>query len=103
MNLKGEGVPGSLPESVQWLQKAADQGDATAQFNLAMLYSTGHGVSKDLVKAFMWADIAAAAGEPNSPKLLANLKNTTKPEQIAEATRKKHEWKPAVQYSWSIR
>ena len=103
MYLKGEGVPADLAESVTWLRRAADQGDATAQFNLAMLFSSGRGVTKDLVQAVMWADLASAAGEPNSRRLLANLEKTARPDEIAEAVRKEHEWKPNVQYSWSIK
>jgi hypothetical protein len=55
------------------------------------------------VQAYMWADLAAAAGEPNSPRLLAGLQKTTRPDQIAEAVQKEHQWKPNVQYSWSMR
>jgi TPR repeat protein len=68
-----------------------------------MLYSSGRGVPRDVVQAVMWADLAAAAGEPNSPKLLASLEKTARPDQIAEAIQKEHEWKPSVQYSWSIK
>ena len=42
---------GDLMEAVKWLQKAADQGDGTARFNLAVCYETGSGVQKDLFKA----------------------------------------------------
>ena len=93
----------SLSESVQWLKKAADQGDATAQFNLAMLYSAGRGVPRDPVQAYMWADLAASAGEPNSAKLRTGLQKSVPPDQIAAALQREHEWKPSVQYSWSIR
>ena len=85
------------------MRKAADQGDPTAQFNLGMMYSSGKGVPKDPVQAYMWAGLAAAAGDANSQKLLAGLQKTATPDQIADALQKEREWKPNVQYSWSIR
>src|SRR5262245_43190097 len=102
MYLKGEGVPVNMTTSLDWLRKAADQGDPTAQFNLGVMYSSGKGVPKDPVQAYMWADIAASRGDTNSAQLLATLQKTTSPDQIAEAERKKREWKPNLQYFSNI-
>lgn len=41
---------------------AAEEGLDLAQFNLAILYFTGQGVDKDMVKAFKWTQAAAEQG-----------------------------------------
>ncbi|MGL6124676.1 MAG: tetratricopeptide repeat protein, partial [Shewanella sp.] len=40
-------------------QKAAEQGDASAQFNLAYAYDEGEGVPQDLSQALHWYTKAA--------------------------------------------
>ena len=35
---EGEGVVRDLPLAKKWMEKAADQGDAPAQYELAMMY-----------------------------------------------------------------
>lgn len=50
-------------ESTKWFKKAAEQGYAKAQFNLAVKYSTGHGVEKDEVEALKWFTKAADNGD----------------------------------------
>src|SRR5438552_14898862 len=44
------------------LYEAAEKGDAEAQFNLGMMYSTGLGVEKDEAAAFRWTQKAADQG-----------------------------------------
>ena len=43
-----------------WFEKAAAQGNAEAQVNLALLYAKGQGGPKDFTKAYMWLNLAAA-------------------------------------------
>jgi len=38
----GYGVIEDDVEAVKWYRKAADQGDATAQYNLGVMYKNGH-------------------------------------------------------------
>jgi hypothetical protein len=40
------------------VRKAADQGNALAQFNLGSMYAKGHGVPQDYVFAYVWFDLA---------------------------------------------
>ena len=42
----GEGVEQSDKEAVRWYQKAADQGDAEAQFFMGFAYNYGEGVQQ---------------------------------------------------------
>ena len=50
-------------EAVKWYRKAAEQGDAEAQFYLGLCYSNGDGVAKDLKEAAKWWRKAAEQGE----------------------------------------
>jgi TPR repeat protein len=59
---KGDGVPKNLGKAAELYKKAADQGHADAQCNLALLYQNGEGVRKDLRKAVELFQKAAALG-----------------------------------------
>ena len=48
--------------TVEWYQKAAQQGDAEAQFNLGVMYKNGDGVTQDYEKAVEWYQKAADQG-----------------------------------------
>ena len=58
-----EGVPQDYKEAVKWYTKAAEQGDADAQNNLAVMFDNGEGVPKDLVQAYAWYNVANAYGQ----------------------------------------
>ena len=47
---------------MQWIRKAAEQGLATAQSNLAGFYIRGEGVQQDLAEATLWLRRAAEGG-----------------------------------------
>jgi hypothetical protein len=46
-------------EAVKWCRKAAERGDASAQFNLALMYYNGQGVTQDYAEALKWCRKAA--------------------------------------------
>jgi uncharacterized protein len=46
-----------------WFRKAAEQGDAGAQFQLAAMYCTGQGVVRNLEEAVKWYRRAAEQGD----------------------------------------
>ncbi|WP_425537010.1 tetratricopeptide repeat protein, partial [Klebsiella pneumoniae] len=50
----GEGVRQDNRTAVEWFRKAADQGDAKAQYNLGFAYANGQGVrqNKSMAKEF---------------------------------------------------
>ena len=58
----GEGIPQNYAKAVEWYQKAADQGDAVAQFNLGFCYENGQGVYKSKKEALKWYQKAADQG-----------------------------------------
>ena len=46
-----------------WYRKSAEQGNATAQNNIGMLYLNGKGVNKDHDQAKLWLQKAADQGD----------------------------------------
>ncbi|MDG4550199.1 MAG: hypothetical protein P9G45_07275, partial [Candidatus Contendobacter sp.] len=61
----GRGVPKDNAEAVMWY-KAAEQGDADAQFNLGVMYDNGQGVRKDEAEAVKWYRKAAEQGNADA-------------------------------------
>ena len=60
-------IPQDYKQAVKWYTKAAEQGDADAQYNLGLMYANGQGVPQDNVYAHMWFNLGAANGnEPAS-------------------------------------
>jgi TPR repeat protein len=66
----GEGVPQDREKAADWLEKAAVQGVAEAQYSLAYCYFDGNGVPKDENRAVYWAKKAVAQGLPEALDLL---------------------------------
>jgi len=74
------------------LKKAAEQGDADAQFNLGYMYYKGNGVVEDDVMAYLWWNLAAAQGFESAKKNKGILSERMTREQIAEAQKLSREW-----------
>ena len=55
-------VVSAFAESVADYRKAAEQGDADAQYNLGLFYANGDGVSKDFAEAVKWWRKSAEQG-----------------------------------------
>ncbi len=77
----GVGVPQDYGEALKWYTKAAEQGLAEAQYNLAIFYSNGRGVRRDYVKAYFWANIAVTL-DPINPIARVNGRTEPKPEYV---------------------
>ena len=50
MYLWGRGVPKDYKVALKWFRSLAEQGDASAQNNLGVMYREGRGVPKNNVK-----------------------------------------------------
>ena len=61
----GQGVPQDNAQAAAWFRKAAEQGDADAQYTLGELNVLGQGVPQDWAEAYFWLDLAAA-GKPRT-------------------------------------
>ena len=63
------GIGGQLQDyeaALTWYRKAASQGEKFAQRNLAKMYLYGRGVTRSLVIAYAWMNLAAARGHTNA-------------------------------------
>ena len=58
------------PLAVYWYRKAAEQGDAEAQYNLGLAYWLGDGISEDKPQAVYWWSKAAEQGNADAIELL---------------------------------
>jgi TPR repeat protein len=70
----GQGVEASDEEAVNYYRAAADEGHASAMFNLGMMYHNGHGVVRDAVQAESWLSRAASEGDAQAALVLAELR-----------------------------
>ena len=66
------GVPDE-GEAVSSVRKAAEQGDAAAQFNLGVMYDRGEGVPQDDGEALLWYRKAAEQGHAAAQFNLGNM------------------------------
>jgi uncharacterized protein len=85
---------------MKWFRRAADLGDAEAQYNLGISYAKGEGGEPDNVRAHMWFNLAAAHFPTSDISRNAAAKERDlvaakmTPQQIAETQRLAREWTP---------
>jgi TPR repeat protein/DNA-directed RNA polymerase subunit RPC12/RpoP len=70
------GVSTNIVEAVKWYHKAAEQGNAEAQFNLGVCYAKGEGVDQDSYEAVKWYRMAAEQGDKRAQLNLATMLRT---------------------------
>jgi TPR repeat protein len=63
---EGRGVPQDYAKAAVWFRKAAEQGDAYAQYSLGYLHSQGLGVERSYAEAAKWYYKAAMQGDAKS-------------------------------------
>ena len=94
--LPGQGVPKDDAEAFKWFHKvvdAAESGHSLALFSLGNFYSVGElGVSKDIVEAHKWWNLAAAQGHEKASEERDKLARDMTADQIAEAEQRAREW-----------
>ena len=90
-----------LTQDYASIVNSAERGDATAQYNLGVMYDTGRGVLQDYVMAHKWYNLAAsryATWEADIGASAARSRDrlTTRmtPAQVAEAQKMAREWAP---------
>ncbi|UZO03807.1 uncharacterized protein OCT59_024209 [Rhizophagus irregularis] len=70
----GIGTKINKQKAFELYQNAAILGDDTAQFNLALMYEEGDGITKDIGKAIYWYEKSAKQGDQDAQIKLKNLK-----------------------------
>ena len=79
--------------SVQGLRKAAEQGDAQAQLNYALLYAQGRGVPRDRLMAYFWLLLASAQLPALASRPRDEIASYLSPTQCAVAQVAARTWK----------
>lgn len=69
----GYGVPRNHGEMIRYYRLAADQGDPTAQCNLANCYENGIGIAGSLEEAKKWYRVANAQGNSRAVERLSMM------------------------------
>lgn len=81
-----EGYPKDYDQAKRWLEMASEQGDASAQNALGIIYLRGLGDGKNLIKSEYYYRLAANKNHENAQLQLALiLLNKNKVEDLAEA------------------
>jgi hypothetical protein len=101
MYYSGKGIVQDYQEAMTWYKKAAENGDADAQYILGVIYELGEGIPQNYIEACKWYILAAAQSQPdaNAIKFRDNLEQKMTPQQIAEAQRLAKEFRPKADNS----
>jgi uncharacterized protein len=59
---------GDFATALKEWKPIAEQGRASAQSNLGLMYKNGYGVLQDYIRAHMWSNIAASNGQKDGAK-----------------------------------
>ena len=94
MHHKGEGVPQIYKEAVKWFRLSAEQGNASAQNMLGLMYGKGQGVLQDYSLAHMWWNICFASGIKVCVKKRNIVEKKMSKQQIEKAQELARNWKP---------
>jgi S1-C subfamily serine protease len=73
---------------MRWFRKAAEQGNADAQFYLGVCYGDGQGVTQNDLEAYTWSSLAAAQGVKSAPKNRDIFASRMSREEIIEGQRR---------------
>ena len=87
-------MPVDYAQAVQLYRKAADQGIAQGQANLARMYAHGHGLPKNTRTAYFWWLVAAEQGNADAQKNLKLVDQGLSAEDRASAQADARGWKP---------
>lgn len=89
-------------DGLNWLWGAANQGYPKAQYRIAQLYEFGDdGIEKDLLRSYVWYDLAAKACHPWARKDASRiLHDSLNEEQRKEAEEMVEKWVPVDCSSW---
>ncbi|MGF1454248.1 MAG: hypothetical protein ACFB6R_02595 [Alphaproteobacteria bacterium] len=86
-------APGSDSVSGDALaREARETRSADAMYRLGMMFSTGQGVTYDIVEAHKWFNLAATMGSEDAKRWRKELAAEMSSTQVAEAQRQAREW-----------
>ena len=76
---------GDFATALKEWKPLAEQGDASAQYNLGVMYKKGQGVIQDNVYAHMWASLAEKQGHGKGARLRDHIEEEMSPPQLITA------------------
>ena len=79
-------------EREELIHLAKEERSSEAMYRLGMMFSTGQGVTYDIVTAHKWFNLAAVMGSQDAMARRTELAGEMSPGQIAEAQRTAREW-----------
>lgn len=82
-------------EAAKWFRKAAEQGYASAQGNLAVRYEDGEGVAKDFVEAYAWYNLASVTHK-DSAQNRDELEKKMTTQQVADGQKRTRELRAMI-------
>jgi S1-C subfamily serine protease len=87
----------NCPSDATFMREAAEQGDASAQLNLGVLYLQGHGVAQDYIQSYFWVKLAAAgkvkdAKQEDLAALLDIIATHLTPAALSQVQEQAREW-----------
>ena len=72
-------------KGLQFAKTLAEQGNASEQYKLALMYDNGQGVTQDDSTAYVWYTIAAASGNAYAKEKLSDIAKKMTRDQINKA------------------
>jgi TPR repeat protein len=78
MYQKGLGTAQDEVQAAEWYRKAAEQGNAMAQYQLGMMYALGQGMRKNDEESRQWLQKAAEQGYGQAVEQLEKLDKSPK-------------------------
>jgi hypothetical protein len=90
--VSGQGVPENKVQAAFWYRKAAEQGEADAQYKLGLMYDLGRGVPRDIVEAYFWYALAAEGQQMDAAKYRDDAASHLKPADLTRAQERVRRW-----------
>lgn len=94
--LDGHGVPQDYKLAKEWLDKASNQGNAGALYNLGLIYAKGLSVPQSNLGAYLCFDLAAArltgSDQVNAEKARDLAASLLTPEELSKAQEAAEKW-----------
>ena len=87
---------GDYTRAARLFRPLAEQGLASAQNNLGLMYENGRGVRRDLIRAHMWYGVAAAALSGDEGKAAMKRRDDVASRMPRRRSRKRRRWRGAV-------
>ena len=95
--------PGTPPSRLPGIARAAEAGNASAQFHLGVMYSDGDGVARDAVQAFALLDLASKDSYMSTAPARARrteLERAMSPSELGEAMAVRRELEARIESRW---